>query len=105
MNRIFQQVRSAAYEIIDRKGYTNTAIGTAIVRLVESLLEDQKSVLTVSRMLTGEYGLEDVCLSIPSVVGIEGVEDAILPRLDDAELKGLQRSAAFLKDNISGLSI
>ena len=105
MDRIFQQVRSAAYEIIDRKGYTNTAIGTAIARLVESLLEDQKSVLTVSRMLTGEYGLEDVCLSIPSVVGIEGVEDAILPRLDDAELKGLQRSAAFLKDNISGLSI
>jgi L-lactate dehydrogenase len=52
MNRLFQQVRSAAYEIIDRKGYTNTAIGTAIVRLVESLLEDQKSMLTVSRMLT-----------------------------------------------------
>ncbi len=105
MNRLFQQVRSAAYEIIERKGYTNTAIGTAIVRLVEVLLEDQKSVLTVSRMLTGEYGLKDVCLSIPSVVGIAGVEDAILPRLDAAELKGLQRSAAFLKDNISGLSL
>lgn len=69
------------------------------------LLEDQKSVLTVSRMLTGEYGLKDVCLSIPSVVGIAGVEDAILPRLDAAELKGLQRSAAFLKDSISGLNI
>ena len=68
------------------------------------LLEDQKSVLTVSRMLTGEYGLKDDCLSIPSVVGIAGVEDAILLRLDAAELKGLQRSAAFLKDNISGLS-
>ncbi|MGB5618133.1 MAG: L-lactate dehydrogenase [Desulfobacterales bacterium] len=105
MNRLFQQVRSAAYEIIERKGYTNTAIGTAIVRLVEVLLEDQKSVLTVSRMLTGEYGLKDVCLSIPAVVGIAGVEDAILPRLDAAELKGLQRSAAFLKDNISGLSL
>ncbi len=105
MNRLFQQVRSAAYEIIDRKGYTNTAIGTAIVRLVEALLEDQKSVLTVSRMLTGEYGLKDVCLSIPSVVGIAGVEDAILLRLDAAELKGLQRSAAVLKESISGLSI
>ena len=105
MNRLFQQVRRAAYEIIDRKGYTNTAIGTAIVRLVEALLEDQKSVLTVSRMLTGEYGLKDVCLSIPSVVGIAGVEDAILLRLDAAELKGLQRSAAVLKESISGLSI
>jgi L-lactate dehydrogenase len=105
MNRLFQQVRSAAYEIIERKGYTNTAIGTAIVQLVKVLLEDQKSVLTVSRMLTGEYGLKGVCLSIPSVVGIAGVEDALLPRLDAAELKGLQQSAAFLKDNISGLNI
>jgi L-lactate dehydrogenase len=56
-------------------------------------------------MLTGEYGLKDVCLSIPSVVGIAGVEDAILPHLNATELKGLQRSAAFLKDSFSGLSI
>jgi L-lactate dehydrogenase len=104
MNRLFQQVRSAAYEIIERKGYTNTAIGTAIVQLVKVLLEDQKSVSTVSRMLTGKYGLKDVCLSVTSVVAIAGVEDALLQRLDTAELKGLQRSAAFLKDNISGLN-
>jgi L-lactate dehydrogenase len=104
MNRLFQQVCSAATEIIERKSYTNTAIGTAIIRPVKVLLEDQKSVSTVSRMLTGKYGLKDVCLSVPSVVGIAGVEDALLQRLDAAELKGLQRSAAFLKDNISGLN-
>ncbi|MGB7921059.1 MAG: hypothetical protein WCF40_13460 [Desulfobacterales bacterium] len=105
MNRLFQQVCSAATEIIEHKSYTNTAIGTAIIRPVKVLLEDQKSVSTVSRMLTGKYGLKDVCLSVPSVVGIAGVVDALLPRLDAAELKGLQRSAAFLKDNISGLNI
>ncbi len=105
MNRLFDQVRNAAYEIIDRKGYTNTAIGMAIVRLVQAVLEDQKTVLPVSRMLTGEYGLTDVCLSIPSVIGINGVQDAILPSLSDTELGALQHSARVLQESITGISI
>ena len=105
MNQLFHQVRDAAYEIIDRKGYTNTAIGAAIVRLVEALLDDQKSVLPVSRMLNGEYGLIDVCLSIPSVIGIAGVEETILPNLNKTEMRGLQQSASVLKDSLSKLSI
>ena len=105
MNRLFEQVRNAAYEIINRKGYTNTAIGMVIVRLVEALLEDQKSVLPISRMLNGEYGINDVCLSIPSVVGIDGVEDAILPVLSDAELAALQHSAEVLKQSILQIDI
>ena len=105
MNQIFHQVRDAAYEIIDRKGYTNTAIGAAIVRLAEALLDDQKSVLPVSRMLNGEYGLTDVCLSIPSVIGIAGVEETILPNLNAAEMRDLQQSASVLKDSLSKLSI
>jgi L-lactate dehydrogenase len=104
MNLLFEQVRDAAYEIIDRKGYTNTAIGVAIVRLVEAVLDDQKSVLPVSRMLNGEYGLEDVCLSIPSVIGINGLEDAILPALNDAELDALRHSAQTLSTSIDGIS-
>ncbi|MHC4476656.1 MAG: L-lactate dehydrogenase [Planctomycetota bacterium] len=105
MNRLFEQVRDAAYEIIQRKEYTNTAIGIVIVRLVEAVLGDQKSVLPVSRMLNGEYGLEDVCLSIPSVIGINGLEDAILPALSDAELDALRHSARILRENIEGISI
>ena len=105
MNQLFHQVRDAAYEIIDRKGYTNTAIGAAIVRLAEALLDDQKSVLPVSRMLNGEYGLTDVCLSIPSVIGIAGVEETILPNLNAAEMRDLQQSASVLKDSLSKLSI
>lgn len=105
MNRLFDRVRNAAYEIIDRKGYTNTAIGMAIVRLVQAVLEDQKTVLPVSRMLTGEYGLTDVCLSIPSVIGINGVQDAILPSLSDTELGALQHSARVLQESITGISI
>jgi L-lactate dehydrogenase len=105
MNRLFEKVRNAAYEIIARKGFTNTAIGMVIVRLVESILEDQKSVFPVSRMLRGEYGLRDVCLSVPSVVGINGLEAAVLPTLSDAELEGLRRSAEVLKESVKGIRI
>ena len=105
MNRLFERVRNAAYEIIDRKGYTNTAIGMAIVRLVKAVLEDQKTVLPVSRMLSGEYDLSDVCLSIPSVIGINGVEEAILLALSDAEIGALHHSARVLKESITGITI
>ena len=105
LNNLFKRVRDAAYEIIDRKGYTNTAIGMAIVRLAEAILEDQKSVLPVSRTLRGEYGLTDVCLSVPSVIGINGVEEAVLPVLSETELKALHHSAAVLKKNISEMTI
>jgi L-lactate dehydrogenase len=69
------------------------------------VLGHQKSVLPVSRMLKGEYGLSDVCLSIPSVIGLNGLEDAILPALNDAELDALRHSARTLKDSIKGIII
>ena len=97
MQRLFTQVRDAAYTIIARKGYTNTAIGMAIVRLAKAVLDDQRSVLPVSRMLNGEYGLDDVCLSIPSVIGINGVEAALTPTLDAVEREALHHSAATLQ--------
>ena len=105
MDRLFKQVRDAAYEIIDRKGYTNTAIGVAIVRLVEAVLDDQKSVLPVSRMMNGEYGIEDVCLSIPSVIGINGMEDVVLPALNEIEIDALRQSAQILKNSLAGINI
>jgi L-lactate dehydrogenase len=105
MNQLFERVCDAADAIIQRKGYTNAAIGIAIVRLVEAVLADQKSVLPVSRMLNGEYGIEDVCLSIPSVIGIDGLEDAILPALSDAEVLALHYSAQTLRESIKGISI
>jgi L-lactate dehydrogenase len=101
MGRIFESVRRAAYEIIDRKGYTNTAIGLAIMRLVAAVLNDQHSVLPVSRKLEGEYGIRDVCLSIPSVVGQQGLQAALLPELSPAEHEGLVQSANLLKKSLS----
>ena len=103
MERLFERVRSAAYEIIARKGYTSSAIGLSIARLASAILNDQKSVLPVSRRLTGEYGIEDVCLSIPSIVGIHGMQDTLLPELSMEEHERLVRSAGILKSSFTTL--
>ncbi|ANB03258.1 L-lactate dehydrogenase [Ectothiorhodospira sp. BSL-9] len=105
MERLFQQVKTAAFDIISRKGYTNTAIGLVIAYLVRVILEDQKSVLAVSVDPQGDYGLQDVCLSIPCIVGRDGIESRVAPLINDAELKGMQASAQVLRDNLKGMSI
>jgi L-lactate dehydrogenase len=105
LDRLFESVRNAAYEIIDRKGYTNTAIGSAIARLVHAVMDDQRSVLPVSRQLDGQYGIHDVCLSIPSIIGQGGIADAILPQLNEAELQGLRHSAEVLRESIRGIRL
>jgi L-lactate dehydrogenase len=105
MDRIFRQVRGAAYDIISRKGYTSTAIGLVIAYLVRVILEDQKSVLPVSVDPGGLYGLSDVCLSVPCVVGAGGVECRVPAAVSGEERKGLDASAAVLRASLSGMSI
>lgn len=105
MDSIFDQAKNAAYEIIDRKGYTNTAIGVVIARIVKGILEDEKSVIPVSVYWQGEYRIEDVCMSLPSVVGIEGVQSRVLPELDEEEIEGLRRSAEVLKKSLEKIDL
>jgi L-lactate dehydrogenase len=105
MKALFERVRNAAYDIIARKGYTNTAIGSAIARLVQAVLEDQGSVLPVGRLLQGQYGIADVTLSVPSILGSSGLREALLPRLDEEELAGLQESAAILRERLRELRL
>ncbi len=105
MQALFEQARDAAYEIIGRKGYTNTAIGVVIARIVRAILDDEKSVLPVSVRLNGEYGIEDVCLSIPCVVGIEGVEARVPPPVSEDERAGLRASADVLRRSMDGLDL
>ncbi|MFW5453603.1 L-lactate dehydrogenase [Thioalkalivibrio sulfidiphilus] len=106
MERIFQQVRGAAYDIIARKGYTNTAIGLVIAYLVRVILEDQKSVLPVSVDPAGIYGIEPgLCLSIPCVVGARGVECRVPPEVSEQERAGLHASAAVLRGGLEGMEI
>jgi L-lactate dehydrogenase len=104
-DQIFHRVRDAAYEVIERKGATYYAIGLAIESIVVSILRDQHSVLPVSSLMEGQYGLEDVCLSLPAIVGRRGVVQVLELPLDEDELEGLHRSAAVLKEVARSLGL
>ena len=102
-DRIVTQVRDSAYHIIEAKGSTCYAIGLALVRIVGAILRNEHSVLTVSTLLEGEYGLQDVCLSVPCILSHSGVDRIIEGRLADGEKQALQASAAVLKERLSEL--
>ena len=93
MRQIYERVRDSAYEIIKRKGATYYGIAMAVARICESIVKDEHSVLPVSVVLEGEYGLSGLCLSIPAMVGKEGVEKMLEIPLSQEERKALNRSA------------
>ncbi|MBN2633557.1 MAG: L-lactate dehydrogenase [Bacteroidales bacterium] len=101
---IEQQVRDSAYHIINAKGSTHFAVGLALVRITASILRKQNSVMTVSVMLNGEFGLKNVCLSVPAIVNDRGAVKVITGNLPPQELEALRRSAGILKDAIDSLS-
>ena len=105
MNELFTRVQRAADEIIRRKGYTNWAIGAVIARLADAVMGDQRSVLPVSIRLNGEYGIKDVCLSLPTVVGAGGAGARLLPEIDEHELASLRQSASILKKSVEEIDI
>lgn len=98
--RLVQQVRESAYHIIGYKGATNFAVGLALVRIVRSVLRNERSVLTVSTVLAGEYGLRDVCLSVPCIVGRDGIDRIVEGKLSQEEMAGLARSADILRQRL-----
>lgn len=95
------RVRDAAYEIIRRKGATNFAIAAALTRIVRAVLRDEASVLTVSTLVEGHYGIRDVCLSLPAVIGAGGVRRVLPVPLADDEVAALRRSAQAVRDAIN----
>lgn len=103
--RVADEVCHAAYEIIERKGATYYAIGLAIRHVVEAILRDQNTILTVSTLLTGQYGISDICLSLPSIVDHDGVEVVFEPPLSADELAALQRSAQVLKETVRAVGL
>lgn len=94
---VLKSVRRAAPEIIERKGYTSVAIASCVARICEAVLRDEHSVLPVSTLTTGQYGIRGVYLSLPCVIGRGGVERVIEIPLDEAELAGLRASAETLR--------
>jgi L-lactate dehydrogenase len=98
MNKLFVSVRDAAYEIIKRKGATYYAIGLGLLSIVESILGNYRSVLSISTLMTGQYGVQDICLSLPCVVGVNGVEEVLALTMNQEEEEGFHASAVKLKD-------
>jgi L-lactate dehydrogenase len=96
-DRIASQTRNAAYEIIQRKHATYYGIGMSASRIVEALVRDEHSIMSCSTFLDGPYGLADVYLSLPVILGQHGVEKVLTPALPDDEVTLLHRSADLLK--------
>jgi L-lactate dehydrogenase len=101
--RIVHEVKESAYHIINYKGATFFGIGMSLARIVGTILQDQNSVLTVSTYLDGEYGLNDVCLGIPCVVGQGGVKRIVQTELFPEEQAALEKSAQTLKERLADL--
>lgn len=98
MASIFEDVRTAAYQIIERKRATYYGIGSGLARLVEAIVRDQGSVHPVSNLLDGQYGESGVCLSLPGVLGADGLRLHVTPSLDDREADLFRKSAAVIRD-------
>lgn len=103
--RIHREVVTSAYEIIAGKGATSLAIGLAVSRILEAVLNDEHRVLPVTSRLDGVHGLSDVCLSMPSVVGRAGVESVLATPLSTDERDRLVASAATVRAAASQLGL
>jgi len=96
--QIAENVKNSAYEIIQKKKATYYGIASAVRRICEVIIRDEKSILPVSSMMHGEYGIEDVVLSMPAIVGKYGIETRIPIDLSEEEIEDLKRSAQTLKE-------
>lgn len=101
--RIEREVRESAYHIINYKGSTYYAVGLALVRIVGAILRNESSVLSVSTLLEGEYGIGDVCLSLPCRVGSRGVERVLAGELTVEEAGKLRNAAEVLRETTAQL--
>ncbi len=99
---IYDRTKKSGAEVIKLKGGAGYAVGLSIKTVVEAIALDKKAVLPVSSLQDGSvYGIKDVCLSVPTVVGKNGVEKLIQPKLTEAEIAGLQNSGKVLKETLS----
>ena len=98
LDGVFETVKNAAYDIIRLKGATNFAIALGTTRMIEAILRDQNTVVTASTLLQGQHGLDDVCLSLPMVLGRSGVVRVLETPLAEDERRAVARSAGTLRE-------
>lgn len=98
-----EYIHTSGGEIIANKGATFYAIAVAVVRLCSILLSAYDTIVTVSTVMHGEYGIDDVCISVPNIIGPDGAKGKVPVKLTDEEVAKLQKSANVLKDIIKDL--
>jgi len=104
-NAIFERTKGSGAEVITRKGGAGWAVGLAIREVVDAVFLDKKALLPVSSLVQGAYDIRDVCLSVPSVVGRNGVERHVEIKLWPKEVMGLQTSAKALKQTLAKVKV
>ena len=105
LQEIYEGVRDSAYEIIARKGATYYGIAMAVARIADSIVKDERAVLPVSVLLEGQYDLQGLCLSIPSIIGRNGLEQVLEIPLDQGERRALECSAQQLRKVIREMEL
>jgi L-lactate dehydrogenase len=105
MARIDNGVRRAAYRMIEGKGATYFGIGAGLSRIVGALRDDERAVLTVSACVAGIEGLEGVSLSLPRIVGSQGIATTLRPDLSGEEAAALRRSAEILREAVQAIGL
>ncbi|OPX32677.1 MAG: hypothetical protein B1H40_01885 [Candidatus Latescibacteria bacterium 4484_181] len=102
-SQIEETVKKSAYHIIETNGLTNYVVSLAMLRILGAVVRDEHNVLTVSTLVNGEYGIYDLCLSVPRVISSNGIERVIETRPSTREGAGLQGSAGVLRSVIKNL--
>lgn len=102
---LFDYVKNSAYEIIKGKGATCYAIAQASMRIIRSILRDENSILSVSTLVRWHFGIENVCIGVPSVVGSDGVKSVLDIPLSDVESRKLVESAAAINDVMRSIGL
>lgn len=105
MEKIYRTVRDSGYEIIERKGATYYGVAMAVGRIVESIVYNEYSVLPVSSLMEGEYSLEGLCISVPTIVSQNGAEQVLEIPLNEHEKEQLKKSADELKKVLAELDL
>jgi L-lactate dehydrogenase len=105
MDDIYRQTRDAAYQIIARKGATFYAVASGLMLITRAILRNQSTVLSVSSLIDGPYGLHDVCLSLPTIVNRHGIKHVLELDLNPDELQKLRHSADVLKGTFAKLAL
>ena len=103
LDGVFDRVKNAAYEIIRLKGSTYWAIALGATRMVEAILRDQHTIVTASTLVQGQYGLSDICLSLPVVLDRGGVDRIIELPITELERQAVAKSAEVLRDTLAAV--